>query len=208
MARPAKNRDLHGSAPDSSPVALLLVDVINDLEFEGGGRLLGSALPMARRLAALATRARRAGVPVVYANDNFGRWRSDFAALVRHCARDGVRGRPLAALLRPRRDDYFVLKPKHSAFFATPLDTLLTYLGVETLVLAGIAADRCILFTAADAHMRDYRVRVPRDCVASIEAADNRRALEHIERALGIDTSPSDTLDLEALARTRRRRAA
>jgi nicotinamidase-related amidase len=187
MARPAKNRDLHGSAPDSSPVALVLIDVVNDLEFEGGERLLAPALPMARRLGALAGRARRAGVPVIYVNDNFGRWRSDLAALVRHCLRDGVRGGAIVRRLRPRRDDYFVLKPKHSGFFATPLDTLLTYLGVDTLLLGGLTTDRCVLFTAADAHMRDYHLHVPRDCVASIDPGDNDRALMQLERILGIE---------------------
>src|SRR5436305_9486166 len=75
---PAKNQNLHGNAPDTHPVALLLIDVINDLEFDGGEKLLAPALAAARRIAALSARARRAGVPVIYANDNFGRWRSDF----------------------------------------------------------------------------------------------------------------------------------
>jgi hypothetical protein len=54
---PAKNQDLHGNVPENSPVAVLLVDVINDLEFEGGDKVLQFALPMARSLAALADRA-------------------------------------------------------------------------------------------------------------------------------------------------------
>jgi nicotinamidase-related amidase len=206
VARPAKNRELHGNAPDSSPLAVLLVDVISDFEFDGGDRLLTHARPMARRLAALARRARALGVPVLYVNDNFGRWRSDFASLVRHCLRDRVKGRPIARLLRPARRDYFVLKPKHSAFMATPLETLLTYLGTERLVVTGLTADRCVLFTAADAHMRDFRVHVPRDCVASIDLDDHARALVHMERVLGADLTPSTALDLPRLARRRRGR--
>src|ERR1700704_5007501 len=107
---PEKNKDLHGSAPDKSAVALLLIDVINDLEFPEGDQLLRYALPMAQRIAALKERARREGVPVLYINDNFGRWRSDFTAQVKHCLEDGVRGRPVVDLLRPDEDDYFVLK--------------------------------------------------------------------------------------------------
>src|SRR6476661_4636539 len=103
---PAMNHDLHGSAPDTSPVALLLVDVINDLEFPEGDQLLETALPAARRIARLVKEARRAHVPVVYANDNFGRWRSDLHSVVRHCVEDDVRGRPIARLLKPHRDDY------------------------------------------------------------------------------------------------------
>src|SRR5947208_1829959 len=111
---PAMNHDLHGSAPDTSPVALLLIDVINDLEFPEGDQLLKFALPMARRIADLKRRAKEQGVPVVYVNDSFGRWRSDLNAQVEHCLRDGVRGCPVVKLLQPEQDDYFVLKPKHS----------------------------------------------------------------------------------------------
>src|SRR5213075_401394 len=102
---PAKNEDLHGSAPDKSDVALLLIDVINDLEFPEGDQLLHHALPMARQIAALKEQARREGVRVIYVNDNFGRWRSDFNAQVEHCRQDGVRGQPIAKLLQPDEDD-------------------------------------------------------------------------------------------------------
>lgn len=76
----AESDDLQGSAPDRALGALLLIDVINDLEFEGGAELLEQALPMAERIAALKRRARSFGIPVLYVNDNFGRWRSDFSA--------------------------------------------------------------------------------------------------------------------------------
>ena len=124
-----KNADLHGNAPDKSDVALLLIDVINDLEFPEGDQLLCHALPMAQRIAAYKKRARQEGVPVLYVNDNYGRWRSDFMAQVERCLKDGVRGQPVVELLRPDEEDYFVLKPKHSGFFSTTLDILLEYLG-------------------------------------------------------------------------------
>ena len=109
---PANNPDLHGNVPESSHNALLLIDVINDLEFEGAEQLLRHALPMARRLARLKSRARRAGIPAIYVNDNFGRWQSDFRRVVAHCLEDGVRGETIVKLLEPKDDDYFVLKPK------------------------------------------------------------------------------------------------
>src|SRR5213082_2089557 len=151
---PAKNEDLHGNVPDKSNVALLLIDVINDLEFESGEGLLLHALPMAEKLSVLKRHAKEADVPVIYVNDNFGKWQSDFKKILDHCLEEGVRGRPFAELLRPEDDDYFVLKPKHSGFFSTTLDILLSYLGVETLVLTGIAGNICVLFTANDAYMR------------------------------------------------------
>lgn len=195
----ARNEDLHGNAPDKSPVALLLIDVINDLDFPGAEEMLEHALPMADRVVELKVRARRAGVPVVYVNDNFGRWRSDFNTQVEHCLREGCRGRPLAERLRPGEEDYFVLKPKHSGFFSTTLDLLLEYLGTRAVVLAGLAGDICVLFTANDAYMRDLAVVVPADCVASNSGESNRSALEQMERVLKADTRPSAELDLETL---------
>ncbi|MBV9774804.1 MAG: cysteine hydrolase [Gemmatimonadetes bacterium] len=198
---PAHNADLHGNAPDTSATALVLVDMINDMEYEGGDALLVHALPAAERIAALKARAKAAGIPVIYANDNFGRWRSDFREVVEHCLRDGVRGQPVVEALRPDESDYFVLKPKHSAFFATTLDTLLQYLGTRHLVLTGIAGDTCVLFTASDAYMRDLHLHVPADCTASISAEENERALAYMKRVLNADVTPSTGLDVERLAR-------
>ena len=202
---PAKNPDLHGNAPDDAPVVLLMVDVINDMEYPGGDTLLVHAEPMAKRLAALKRRARSEGVPAIYANDNFGKWKSDFATLVRHCTDDELRGRPVARLLLPEADDYFVLKPKHSAFFATPLETLLKYLRTHTLILTGLTGDNCVLFTAADAFLRDYRVIVPEDCVASIDPEDNRQALRYMARVMDAEVCPSADIDLAGLRQPRAR---
>jgi nicotinamidase-related amidase len=196
---PAKNNDLHGSTPDTCPVALLLIDVVNDLEFPGGDQLLHTALPAAHQIATLKERARAANVPVIYANDNFGRWRSDFRAVVQHCLETDVRGRPIVQLLRPAEDDYFVLKPKHSSFFASTLETLLEYLGTKTLVIAGFTGDICVLFTANDAYMRDYHIVVPSDCVASIDPDENQRALAYMHRVLRADTRFSTDLCLDEL---------
>ena len=188
---PAKNPDLHGNVPESSPVVLLLIDVINDMEFPGAEKLVRHAVPMARRLAALKKRARKAGVPSIYVNDNFGRWQSDFHRVVEHCLEDGVRGEEVARILQPEEDDYFVLKPKHSAFYATTLDTLLQYLGAKTLILTGIAGNICILFSANDAYMRDFNLIVPSDCVASNTKKENDNALAEIKKVLKGDVRPS-----------------
>lgn len=205
MIAPAKNADLHGNVPDESPLALILIDVINDLEFEGGAELIETALPAARNIARLKQRAAAAGIPVVYANDNFGRWRSDFRTLIGHCQADAVCGAPIARLLPPSDDDYFVLKPKHSAFYETPLDLLLRYLRVGTLALVGLTGDRCVLFTAHDAFLRDYQLVVPSDCCASINPEDNARALAQMRHIMRADTTPSTKLDLAALMAGRKR---
>jgi nicotinamidase-related amidase len=196
---PARNPDLHGNVPETSPVALLLVDVINDLEFDGADELAVNAVPMAHRIADLKCRAKLAGIPAIYANDNFGRWQSDFKKVVEHCLEDGVRGEEVARILEPDDDDYFVLKPKHSAFFATTLDVLLEYLGARTLILAGIAGNNCILFSANDAYMRDFQLFVPSDCVVSNTEDENRHALEQMQKVLKADITPSESLDLDEI---------
>jgi nicotinamidase-related amidase len=112
---------------------------------------------------------------------------------------DNTRGREIVELLKPERDDYFVLKPKHSGFYSTTLDLLLKHLGSETLLLAGFTADICILFTANDAYMRDYRLMIPTDCVASQEETENQRALKFMQRVLKADIRPSTKLELNAM---------
>lgn len=196
----AKNEDLHGNAPDKADWALLLIDVINDLEFDEGDQLLRYALPMARQIATLKDRAKATGLPVIYVNDNFGRWRSDFHAQVEHCLENGVRGRPIVELLRPDKDDYFVLKPKHSGFFSTTLDTLLEYLQVKGVILTGMAANICVLFTANDAYMRDLYLAVPADCVSSNTEEENHHALEQMHKVLKADIRPAAELSLKDLA--------
>jgi nicotinamidase-related amidase len=198
---PAKNEDLHGNVPDKSNVALLLIDVINDLEFESGGELLRHALPMAERLAALKRRAKAAGVPVIYVNDNFGKWQSDFKQVLEHVLEGDVRGRPLAEILRPDEDDYFVLKPKHSGFFSTTLDILLDYLQARTLVLTGLTGDICVLFTAHDAYMRDFNLVIPADCVASSDPSENEYTLRKMESLMDADIRPSAEIDFAGLKR-------
>jgi nicotinamidase-related amidase len=198
---PARNEDLHGFVPDTAAVALLLIDVINDLDFDGGEALLASAVPMAHRIATLKQRAKARGIPVIYVNDNFGRWQSDLAKVLDHCLHDDVRGRPLATLLRPDEDDYVVIKPKHSGFYSTTLDVLLSYLKVRGLILTGLAANICVLFTANDAYMRDYYLFVPADCVASNSEEENAYALQQMATILKADIRPSDALDLGAVTR-------
>lgn len=172
--------------------ALLLVDVINDLDFPGGHALLERALPAAERIRDLIDRARAADVPIIYANDNFGHWRDDFREVLRHCLEDGVPGEPLARSLAPQDDDFVLLKPRHSAFLDTPLDLLLGQLGVDELVVAGFATDLCVQITAADAHMRGYAIHVPTDASAAETDQRHRQALEWIARMAEARTAPAE----------------
>jgi nicotinamidase-related amidase len=192
-----------GKAARLHGASLLLVDVINGFAFEGARALVRAAERAAPRISRLADRARESGVPVIYINDNFGRWRSDFNATVHACTQPDQPGRRVSSLLRPREGDYFVLKPQHSGFYFTPLELLLDHLGVHTVVLAGFAANYCVLFTADDAHMRSLRVMVPADCTAANSPSLTRAALRHVEAALHGDVQPSTRVDFAALARLR-----
>lgn len=170
--------------------ALLLVDFINTLDFDGGKALAPMAVQAARRTAELKRRAVAAGIAVIYANDNFGDWRSEFSQVVRAC--ESSPGCELANLLRPGGDDWSVLKPRHSAFYGTPLEFLLDDLEVDRLILTGLQTDICVLFTAHDAYLRQYKLWVPADCVASEQAETSKAMLEHMASKLKADIWASE----------------
>src|SRR5215218_2018668 len=194
------SHDLHGSAPDKSEAALLLIDVINDFDFPEGDQLLQLAVPVGKNIAELKKRAKDAGIPCIYVNDNFGKWQSDFKKIVARCTSDDAKGKDFVKQLVPGDDDYFVLKPKHSGFYSTTLDLLLTHLNAKNLILTGVAGTNCVLFTANDAYMRDFKVFVPEDCAVSNTQEEHRYALKQMETALKADTSPASKLHLQALS--------
>jgi nicotinamidase-related amidase len=181
--------------------ALLLIDVINDLAFPGSEVLVAQAEPMAVRLAAFKERAVEAGVPAIYVNDNFGQWRSDFRRTVAHCTAKASKGRRVSLRMRPTRNDYFVLKPKHSGFYDTTLETLLRDLKVRRVIVTGIAGNICVLFTANDAYMRGLKIFAPADCIVSNTAADNEAAMRQIARVLKGDVTASDQVTFGGRAR-------
>lgn len=184
---------------DTAPVALLLIDVVNGFDFEGSEGLVAAARRAAPKILALRERARAAQVPVIYANDNFGRWRSDFRATVQGCSHPNQPGHYVTRLLVPGPRDYFVLKPRHSAFFRTALEVLLQRLEVRRLVLVGFATNICVLFTASDAHMRGYEIVVPSDCTASNTEALTEQALAQMAAVSGAEIMTSLEVDFAAL---------
>jgi len=179
-----------------SALVMLIIDVINHFEFPDGPRLMKQAIRIAANIARLKIRARRLNIPVVYVNDNFGQWRSDMTRLLQYCLRPEAPGRKFVELLRPEVEDYFILKPMHSAFYHSPLEVLLREFGASALILTGLATDSCIVCTAHDAEMRDFRLIVPSDCSAARTARDHRRALEHIRRMGHTTIVRSSTLRL------------
>jgi nicotinamidase-related amidase len=195
MSRDTRH-DLHGNVPDTAHTGLLIVDMINEFSFPDAATMFPAIIGMAERIAALKRRVKAAGFPVIYVNDNFGKWQSDFRKLVARCLEEPCRGKEVTTLLRPEDDDYFVLKPKHSGFYATPLGLLLSYLKARRLILTGVAGNSCVLYTAADAYMRDFELIAPSDCILSTHARANTTALEHMGTMLKADIRPSSELEL------------
>jgi len=189
-----RSANLHGSAPDNATAAVLILDLISNFDFIDGARLRRSAAAIAPRIAKLKQRARKAGIPTIYVNDNFGRWRSDRSSIVADCLQS--KGRKIIEAIAPDADDYFILKPKHSGFYSTPLHTLLDSLGARTLILTGVTSHQCVLFTATDAYVRDFQLIIPSDCIAAMQAKQTRAALDIFRTALKAKTEPSHQLKL------------
>jgi nicotinamidase-related amidase len=168
--------------------------MFNTFEFDGGLQLLRHSKKIAKQIAKLKSRLKKRSIPVIYVNDNFGQWRSDWRAVFERCAGEDCRGHMIAEQLKPEPDDYFVLKPKHSAFYCTTLEILLRQMGAKKLIVVGIAADICVLFSAQDAHVRDYDLIVPNDCVASETNGQKDSALRLMKKIFKVETGLSSSL--------------
>jgi len=190
-------------SPSPVPVALLIVDVITTFGFPDGDEILRQALLMRDTLVKFKARARQIGIPVLYVNDNFGDWRSEKEILMGRCleAKGGEFVRPLM----PDSDDYFILKPMHSAFYMTPLEVLLRHLKIDALILTGLTSNSCLTVTAHDANMRGLNIYVPRDCSCARNFEEHSQALNQLGKMAGVNTTPSTSLKLPNLVRKAQR---
>lgn len=176
-------------------VAILIVDMISDFDFPDGEALFENALPAAKQIAGLKSRAKGA-IPAIYVNDNYGNWKHDFAATLK-AARSSPLGQQIASILAPSAEDYHILKPQRSGFFGTPLNVLLGVLNVSKLIITGITTDICVMFTAHDAYMRGFTVQVPSNCAASVRSDDHRGALALLSRIADADIRRGTDIDLQ-----------
>ena len=184
------------TASATAATAMLVIDMINDLDFPEAEGMWDRLEAASRRIAALREACRTAGVPVVFVNDNFGQWHSERSKLIEHCRSKSSRAEALIDALPPDDEDYFVIKPMSSGFYATNLPVLLPKLGASRLILTGVATDICVLFTAADAHMRDYDIWTPSDCVAAAAPERSDWALEIMRQSMGAETAATSELPL------------
>lgn len=189
---PSPNAVTDNAPPQDT--AMLIIDMISDWQFEDADILLPAACAIAAPIQALKQRCVKAHIPVIYANDNRGRWRSDFQQRLRDAERSNEAAACIGRQLAPHEQDYLLLKPKHSAFLATPLHILLQDLQIRRLILTGVTTDQCVLVTATEARMHDFEVSCPRDCVATLNEARQQRTLAHMQEVLRIETVPSSQL--------------
>jgi nicotinamidase-related amidase len=138
----------------------------------------------------------------LYVNDNFGDWRSEKEVLIGRCLE--AKGARFVRPLLPDSEDYFVLKPMHSAFYMTPLEVLLQHLQVETLILTGLTSNSCITVTAHDANMRGFGIYIPPDCSCARIAEEHTQALAQLEASAGAVLRRSTSLKLPTVIRTAR----
>jgi nicotinamidase-related amidase len=177
----------------------MVIDMINTYDHPDAEQLRASVKATLPVMVEQIERAREDDMLTIYVNDNFGRWRSNLKSLVSYCLESKVRGQEIVKRLRPAGDDYFILKPKHSGFYSTPLQILLEHLGASRLIITGLTADSCVMFTANDAYVRGYELYIPEDCVASIEKDENEESLQHMHRVLRANITSSTELDLARL---------
>lgn len=162
--------------------ALLIIDMINDFRFSHGSTLSAKTTVIAENIKLLKQQCRKESIPIIYINDHYNLWKADLETIITYCSNEY--SKPIIEKVKPTKDDYFLIKPKHSAFYETALHTLLTQLKVKNIILTGIAGNICVLFTANDAYMREYTILVPENSVASVAEEDNQYALRMMENVL------------------------
>lgn len=170
--------------------ALLIIDMINNFNFTHGEILSKKASTITAPILKLKQTFYQKNWPVIYVNDHYNLWKADIEKIISFCTNERSKG--LLKNIAPNDNDYFLIKPKHSAFYGTALTTLLQQLKVNTLVLTGIAGNICVLFTANDAYMREYSLFIPEDCIASNDDDDNKYALTMMHEVLKANTNSAD----------------
>jgi len=169
--------------------ALLIIDMINDFTFPHGTLLLHHTKSIIEPILQVKQQFKRNNFPIIYINDHYNLWQADFQKIIQTCRNE--KNADIINKMSPDEDDFFLIKPKYSAFYGTALNTLLHHLNVRHLTITGIAGNICVLFTANDAYMREYSLSVPRDCLASASTEDNEYALLMMNHVLKADITPS-----------------
>jgi nicotinamidase-related amidase len=165
--------------------ALVLVDVLANFGHEDGDAMFAAFRDAHAGIEEAVASARATGIPVVYANDDFGTWSGDRGRVLEE-ARRRCPEPALIDAIAPEPDDAFLCKPRYSAFDHTPLDLFLRERKVRRLLLAGTATEMCVAQTAIDGRELGYQITVLPDACAAVDAGNAEialRYLAHVVRA-------------------------
>jgi nicotinamidase-related amidase len=176
--------------------AVCVVDMLNPYDHEDAELLTRNVEPVVEPIAALVERAGQDGAEVIYVNDNYGDWNSSQEELAERAM--GGRRPDLVEPLLPPEGASFVIKARHTIFYLTPLEYLLSQKEVDHLVLAGQVTEQCILYSALDAYVRHIEVTVPPDGVAHIHEDLADAALKMMERNMRAELTACAECRLEA----------
>jgi nicotinamidase-related amidase len=176
--------------------AVCVIDMLNPYDHEDADRLTANVESAVQPIAGLVKRAGDEGVEIIYVNDNYGDWNSSQEELADRAV-SGKRPDLVEPILPPDDAD-FVIKARHTIFYMTPLEYLLSQKGIDHLVLAGQVTEQCILYSALDAHVRHLRVTVPPDGVAHIHEDLSDAALKMMERNMRAELTACAECRLEA----------
>ncbi|WP_208587110.1 isochorismatase family cysteine hydrolase [Gracilibacillus suaedae] len=168
--------------------AVLIIDLINDFTFHEGELLLNNTRKILPNIKRLKQYAKERHYPIIYINDHYGTWETDFKQIAHACL--SSQNEDIIEEGMPDKEDYFIMKPQMSGFFRTPLRSLLEQLEIGHLMIAGVAGNICVLFTANDAHMRGYTLHAPENCVASNTERHNQEAIKLMAEVFNAETKP------------------
>jgi nicotinamidase-related amidase len=165
--------------------ALIIVDMLNDfvtgsLACERAERIIG---PLTELIAA----ARKAGVPVIYANDAHLKGIDHELKLWGDHALAGTPGADVIPELAPAAGDYIVPKRRYSAFFQTDMKILLDELGVDTVAVCGMHTHMCCRHTAADAYQYGSDIIAPEDGLDAFTAEDHEAGMAYLKGTYGAE---------------------
>ncbi|MFC8225089.1 cysteine hydrolase family protein [Streptomyces sp. NPDC057287] len=173
--------------------ALIVIDMLNTYGHPDAEILIPSVREALPHVVGLIERARDGGVPVIHVNDNFGEWRSHHGEII-----EKTMAGPHSDLVEPvlpDADSLFVVKARHSIFYETPLNYLLSQLDVGHVVLCGQVTEQCVLYSALDGHVRHLRVTVPDDAVAHIHKDLAEASLGMMERNMNASVQQARTVE-------------
>lgn len=179
---------LSGITTAMTDTAVILIDMLNAYRHPDAARLADNVAKIIEPLADLVERSRAdQQVDLIYVNDNYGDFTAGFAEII-GSALTGERPELVRPVV-PVPGDRMVTKVRHSAFYSTPLEYLLSRLGTRRLILTGQVTEQCILYTALDAYVRHLPVVIPVDAVAHIDPRLGDAALEMMCRNMAAERS-------------------